>query len=338
MSDKSIITIKPLSFPWETSNPFLFCAYHADAYPRGNGEMGPIESLEGRNLGQDFTLKDGWRMYHGDKVPGFPSHPHRGFETITVVEKGLVDHADSFGAAGRYGNGDVQWMTAGKGLQHSEMFPLLNENEENPFELFQIWLNLPKVNKFVEPFFDMHWNEKIPKVGLKDENDKAILVKLVAGSLNGKNALAAAPDSWAALKENEVAIWLVNMEAGAKWKLPTVSDKVNRTIYFFHGESIELLDNEVFLDHSASFKSNNEVTIKNGSRDSRFLFLQGKPINENVVHYGPFVMNSNLEIQQAMEDYQRTRFGGWPWPRHDMVHDKLKGRFAKYADGKEEIP
>ena len=127
MTIESNIKIKPLGFPWETTNPFLFCAYHADAYPKGNGEMGPNESLAGRNIGQDFTIKDGWRMYHGEKVPGFPSHPHRGFETITVVEKGLVDHADSLGASGRYGNGDVQWMTAGKGLQHSEMFPLLKK-------------------------------------------------------------------------------------------------------------------------------------------------------------------------------------------------------------------
>lgn len=338
MNDNSNIKIKPLGFPWETKNPFLFCAYHADAYPKGNGEFGPATSLAGRNIGQDFTIKDGWRMYHGDKVPGFPSHPHRGFETITVVEKGLVDHADSLGAAGRYGNGDVQWMTAGKGLQHSEMFPLLKENEVNPFELFQIWLNLPKANKFVEPFFDMHWNEKIPIVDLKDDNGKAISVKLVAGSLKGKIALKAAPDSWAAIQENEVAIWVINMEAGATWTLPTASNESNRTIYFFHGESIELSGKKVYLDHSATFNGDLQMTIKNGKRDCRFLFLQGKPINENVVHYGPFVMNSNLEIQQAMEDYQRTRFGGWPWPRQDMVHDKSKGRFAKYADGKEETP
>lgn len=338
MTNESKIKIKPLGFPWETTNPFLFCAYHADAYPKGNGEMGPNEPLTGRDIGQDFTIKDGWRMYHGDKVPGFPSHPHRGFETITIVEKGLVDHADSLGASGRYGNGDVQWMTAGKGLQHSEMFPLLKENEENPFELFQIWLNLPKENKFVEPFFDMHWNEEIPQVKLKDENNKTISIKLVAGSLNGKKSLAAAPDSWAAKPENEVAIWVINMEAGATWTLPTVSNESNRTIYFFHGESIELSGHKVYLDHSAAFKGDHKMVLKNGERDCRFLLLQGKPINENVVHYGPFVMNSNLEIQQAMNDYQRTRFGGWPWPRHDMVHDKSRGRFAKYADGTEEIP
>ena len=144
MGNKSIIRIRDLGFQWKTNNPFLFCVHHKDAYPRGNGEMGPDASLAGRRIGNDFTVKDGWRMYHGRLIPGFPQHPHRGFETITIVLEGLVDHADSLGAAGRYGHGDIQWMTAGAGIQHCEMFPLVNQDRDNPLELFQIWLNLPK--------------------------------------------------------------------------------------------------------------------------------------------------------------------------------------------------
>jgi redox-sensitive bicupin YhaK (pirin superfamily) len=108
MKNDPIIRIKPLGFQWETNNPFLFCVHHKDAYPRGNDLMGPEASLVGRSIGYDFVLKDGWRMYHGTSIPGFPVHPHRGFETITIVLEGLVDHADSLGAAGRYGHGDVQ--------------------------------------------------------------------------------------------------------------------------------------------------------------------------------------------------------------------------------------
>ena len=169
MYNKLIIDIKPLGFVWDTIDPFLFCVHHLDNYPAGNEQLGPAASLEGRYLGQDFTVRDGWRMYHGERVPGFPEHPHRGFETVTVVLNGFVDHSDSHGAAGRYGNGDVQWMTAGSGLQHAEMFPLLNRDKPNPLELFQIWLNLPKARKFSKPYYNMLWGEDIPTNTDKDQ-------------------------------------------------------------------------------------------------------------------------------------------------------------------------
>ncbi|HXE76657.1 MAG TPA: pirin family protein, partial [Rhodanobacter sp.] len=98
MSASPIVQIKPLGFPWETIDPFLFCVYHDDAYPRANAQMGPAASLAGRDIGQDFSRKDGWSMYHGSTVPGFPPHPHRGFETVTIARKGLIDHSDSLGA------------------------------------------------------------------------------------------------------------------------------------------------------------------------------------------------------------------------------------------------
>ena len=135
---------RALGFQWETQDPFLFCVHHEDHYPKGNDVMGPDADLKGRRIGQDFLIKDGWRMYHGTKVPGFPGHPHRGFETITVVRKGLVDHSDSLGASGRYGNGDVQWLTAGNGIQHSEMFPLFDKINNNAIDFFQIWVQLDK--------------------------------------------------------------------------------------------------------------------------------------------------------------------------------------------------
>src|SRR3569833_2917046 len=149
--------IRPLGSPWQTVDPFLFCVYHQDAYPAGNDAMGPATSLAGRDIGQDFAGKDGWRMYHGDTVPGFPRHPHRGFETVTIVRQGLIDHSDSLGATARFGGGDVQWLTAGKGISHCEMFPLVNATEPNPAELFQIWLNLPARDKLVDPHFTMLW-------------------------------------------------------------------------------------------------------------------------------------------------------------------------------------
>ncbi|MEQ8364005.1 MAG: pirin family protein [Cyclobacteriaceae bacterium] len=334
---KSIISVKPLGFPWETSDPFLFCVHHADFYPKGNEHMGPDASLAGRNIGNDFTIKDGWRMYHGSKVPGFPAHPHRGFETVTIVTKGLVDHSDSLGAAGRFGNGDVQWMTAGKGVQHSEMFPLLSKENDNPLELFQIWLNLPKKNKLVEPHFAMLWNENIPQQESADKNGAKTSVKIIAGRLGNAIAPDPAPNSWANDKDNDVAIWIIKMEGNATFKLPKASVGINRTLYLYGGESIHIDGESISNYHSVVVRPDNELEIKNGVKPASILLLQGKPIDEPVAQYGPFVMNTQAEIQQAMQEYQQTEFGGWPWGSHDHVHPRERGRFAKHADGIEEV-
>ncbi len=332
-----ILRILPLGFPWQTQDPFLFCVHHMDAYPRGNENLGPAASLAGRTIGQDFTIKDGWRMYHGTKVPGFPSHPHRGFETVTIVQKGLIDHSDSLGAAARFGNGDVQWMTAGKGIQHSEMFPLLSQERDNPLELFQIWLNLPKKSKTVYPYFQMVWDENIPVVEAKDAYGKRTLVKMVAGKLNGENAVPPPPDSWAADEENKVAIWLITMEPDAIWTLPKSREGINRNLYFFEGKSITVGGREISAYKGIILDPLHEVPLKNGSSPGRLLLLQGKPIKESVVQHGPFVMNSEAEIRQTFLDYQKNQFGGWPWPSHETVHPKERGRFARYADGREEV-
>src|SRR6185369_9204812 len=179
MSDDIVVRAGPLGFPWITEDPFLFCVHHDDAYPAGNERLGPAASLVGRNIGQDFEGKDGWRMYHGDVVPGFPQHPHRGFETVTILRSGYVDHSDSLGATARFGPGDVQWLTAGEGIVHCEMFPLLETEGPNPCELFQIWLNLPAADKMVEPYFTMLWDHDIPRLVATDPAGRTTEVTVV---------------------------------------------------------------------------------------------------------------------------------------------------------------
>ena len=337
MYNKLITNIKPLGFTWETSDPFLFCVHHQDDYPKGNDHFGPATSLEGRNLGQDFTTKDGWRMYHGEKIPGFPAHPHRGFETVTIVLKGFVDHSDSHGAAGRYGNGDVQWMTAGSGLQHSEMFPLLKKDEGNPLELFQIWLNLPRKDKFAAPHFAMLWAEDIPVFSEKDKNGKLTEVTVIAGKIGNVAPPPPAPDSWASRNENEVGIWLIKIESGGKWTIPVASPEVSRSLYFYRGTELRIAGIDLPPYHSVDLLAGERVIIENGSEDAYILLLQAQPINEPVIQHGPFVMNSADEIRQAFHDYRTTQFGGWPWPSYDNVHGPDRGRFARYADGREEV-
>jgi redox-sensitive bicupin YhaK (pirin superfamily) len=226
-------------------------------------------------------------------------------------------------------------MTAGKGMQHSEMFPLLKKDEDNTFELFQIWLNLPSNKKFVEPAYKMLWNESIPKLLLKDKNKNNIKIDIVAGNIGDSKAPSPAPDSWAADPQNEVAIWQIVLDENASWEMPVAFLEVNRSLYFFEGETIKLNEKEIIPNHSIELDARQKVVLQNGNKKSRLLLLQGKPINEAVVQNGPFVMNNQAEIQQAFSDFHKTRFGGWPWSRNDVVHGKEKGRFARFENGDE---
>jgi redox-sensitive bicupin YhaK (pirin superfamily) len=344
MSEKAIDSaiaierVAPLAFPFVTRDPFLFCVHHDDHYPPGNAELGPLASLAGRNLGQDFVIKDGFRMYHGQVVPGFPSHPHRGFETVTLVRHGWVDHSDSMGAAGRYGAGDVQWMTAGGGVQHAEMFPLLDPEAPNRTELFQIWLNLPAKSKLVAPYFKMIWDGQVPKRDVVDENGKTTRVTIVAGTFDGTSPAAPPPDSWAAQAESDVAIWTIRMAPQATFTLPPARRGTNRTLYFFAGSGLRIGTREIPQNHLVDVSPDVPLTLHAQNEVVELLLLQGRPIGEPVVQHGPFVMNSRQEIIQTMEDYQRTEFGGWPWKRRDPVHGNEPRRFALHADGRKETP
>jgi len=344
----AIVAMIPLGFPWKTPDPFLFCVHHDDRYPAGNEHMGPAASLAGRNLGQDFEGKDGWRMYHGGRVPGFPQHPHRGFETVTVVRRGLLDHFDSLGAGARYGRGDVQWLTAGKGILHAEMFPLLDRGGPNPLELFQIWLNLPSAEKMVEPHFSMLWNHTIPRHVSRDRGGKTTELTIVAGVagqggggrhlLDGVKVPAPPPHSWAARPTSEVAIWTIKMEPGARFTLPAASAGVNRTLYFFRGNELLAGGRTIPAYHGLELRGDSPLSLVAGADEAELLLLQGRPIGEPVVQYGPFVMNTEAEIRQAFADYQQTRFGEWPWPSDEPVHPREQGRFARHVDGRTEQP
>jgi hypothetical protein len=321
-----------LGLHYPTFEPFLFCAHHLDLYPKGTAELGPEPSLlRGREIGMDFEPKDGFRMYHGDVVPGFPVHPHRGFETITIVRRGFVDHSDSLGAAGRYGEGDVQWLTAGVGVQHSEMFPLLRQDRANTCELFQIWLNLPRKSKLAKAHFTMFWSEDLPRLTLDDSN---VTVTVIAGDYENVKPLAPPPESWAADKENEVTVLLVKMKKNGVFKLPKARGPVNRAIYFFAGQGLKIDGQQVPASRGFEIDGATDLVLGATSDEVEVLVLQARPMGEPVVQHGPFVMNSREEIVQTIHDYQRTGFGGWPWPREDMIHGAALERFAKYPDGK----
>lgn len=331
----SILQTVPLgSPPWPTVDPFLFCVHHLDHYPAADGELAPAASLEGRALGQDFAGKDGWNMYHGQRVPGFPQHPHRGFETVTFVRRGLVDHADSMGAAARYGRGDVQWLTAGGGIVHAEMFPLFDTEGPNTTELFQIWVNLPRVDKMAEPHFTMLWDADIPKL----QPAQGVDVTVIAGSLDGHVPPAPPPRSWASRPESDVAIWHVVLGPGASWTMPGARDADTvRTLYVFDGEGVEVDGEPVPASTAVVVRAEAELALRSEG-GVEILLLQGRPIGEPVAQYGPFVLNDRAGIEQAFRDYQRTGFGGWPWPADDPVHGPEPVRFARHPDGRHDTP
>ena len=321
-----------LGFPWEGFDPFLFTVHHLDHYPAGNDVLGPAVSLHGRNIGSDFSYHDGWSMYHGATVPGFPQHPHRGFETVTVVRRGYVDHSDSLGATARYGEGDVQWLTTGSGIMHAEMFPLLDAEEDNPLELFQIWLNLPPESKMVDAYFGMLWSEAIPKLSPAP----GVSIEAIAGSLGDQRPPSPPPDSWASRGDTDFAIWLIRLAPGASWAFPAANAGTNRTLYCFIGDELTIDGTAVARDVGARLDPAAAPLLESKGGPVELLMLQGRPIGAPVFQMGPFVMNSAEELRQAVDDYRRTQFGGWPWSGPDPVHARTEGRFALHADGEVE--
>jgi quercetin 2,3-dioxygenase len=294
-----------------------------------------------RGNGSDFNPNAPYRMYHGDRIPGFPQHPHRGFETITATLDGIVDHTDSMGNAGRYGEGDLQWMTAGKGVVHGEMFPLINEDKGNDTRFFQIWLNLPKKSKMTEPAFVMHWGSETKKVKTKDGMTDIIIW---VGEHDGERTeMKSPPNSWAADKENDVGVVFYSLKPGAKCEIKPASGGkkgTKRFLYFVEGEQAKqfVSGTSIPKKHGAEIVGDKSALLENKSETETMdvLLLQGRPIGEPVSQHGPFVMNTREEIMQCFEDYQRTRFGGWPWDKDAMVFPKDKPRFA-LLNGKEEL-
>jgi redox-sensitive bicupin YhaK (pirin superfamily) len=328
-----VLELVQLGFPWPGIDPFIFTVHHVDAYPAGNDAQGPAVPLTGRRIGADFSYQDGWSMYHGDVVPGFPQHPHRGFETVTVVRRGYVDHSDSLGATARYGGGDVQWLTTGSGIMHAEMFPLIRSDAANPLELFQIWLNLPPESKMVDAHFSILWSEDIPTI----RPAPGVTVDVMAGAIGDATPPPPPPNSWGARPDAELGIWLIRLEPGATWHLPTGSADLNRMLHVFDGPQLTVAGTTLARDVGARLRADIPVPVANSADvPVEALVLQGRPIGAPVFQMGPFVMNTPEELQQAYDDYRRTQFGGWPWSSPSPVHARTDGRFAVHADGRVE--
>jgi len=215
------------------------------------------------------------------------------------------------------------------------MFPLLDAGGPNPLDLFQIWLNLPAQHKLAAPYFTMFWDQDIPR-----RRYPGVEVTVIAGALEDSAALTPPPHSWAARADADVAIWSIAMEPGATWVVPPARDaRSNRALHVFAGKGLKAGDRIVNDPSMIRVQPDQPVPLEAVNGPVEILLLQGRPIGEPVAQYGPFVMNSQAEIHQAIADYRRTLFGGWPWPENAPVHDRDAGRFAKHADGRvEKVP
>lgn len=234
------------------------------------------------------------REYH---PRGVGEHPHRGFETVTVAYQGEVSHSDSYGGGGTIGTGDVQWMTAGSGLMHQEFHSEKFSKEGGMFEMVQLWVNLPAKDKMTTPKYQAITSAEIPVVEFADNAGYA---RLIAGNLNNVNG--------AASTFTPVNMWDVRLNAG-KSNLVAVPES--------HNLIVLVLDGEVKINGSDVAKTGELATFVRGgsdvelaaNKDSKILILTGEPIDEPIVGYGPFVMNSEAEIVQAIRDVQAGKFG-----------------------------
>jgi redox-sensitive bicupin YhaK (pirin superfamily) len=235
----------------------------------------------------------------GDYIGGFPNHPHRGFETVTYMIAGRMRHRDSAGHEGLLQNGGVQWMTAGRGLIHSE----LPEQEEGLMEGFQLWLNLPAKDKMREPWYRDIQSEEIPEY----TTTAGVHVRVIAGASHGIEG--------AVRREDTEPLYLdITVPPGAEFAQP-LPDDYNALVYVFR-ESLWIAGSEVPTRRMAILANDpgsDGVVLRAGATNhspARALLIAGKPLREPIAQYGPFVMNTQEEVKQAVHDFQNGKFGG----------------------------
>lgn len=234
----------------------------------------------------------------GDYIAGFPNHPHRGFETITYMIAGRMRHKDSGGHEGLLQNGGVQWMTAGRGLTHSEM----PEQEEGVMEGFQLWLNLPAKNKLCAPGYRDIQSENIPEVTTKS----GVLVRVIAGNTHGTDGAMLREDT-----EPQFFDLHFPERTGAIFEQALPTD-YNAFVYVYRG-SLDVMQGDVTTAvpcKRMAILSNEGDGIKlRANENSRAILIAGKPLNEPIAQHGPFVMNTREELMQAMDDFRAGLMG-----------------------------
>ena len=330
---KTVAKIVDINIHWSADDPFTFISHHHDQYPKGNAQMAPpLELIRGRNLGRDYQERFGFRMYHGRVVPGFPMHAHWGYETVTIAEKGFVDHFDTESNYGRFGNGDMQWTLASSRYEHCEMYPLLNLENDNPVHITQIAINLPLERKNKENRISNVWSENIPV--LDNESSR---VTLYCGEYEGQSIYSPNEGSYAAA-ENSVRIMKVELQPGAVFKLEKTAEDVNRNIFFVSGESADMDGTKVKPNLRFKMRPSTDTLITNGEEPAEFWILEGKPIGEKQARFGPVILKDLKEVREGMDEIRIKEFQEWPWKIMDVTNPLEMGRELHRKDGTVETP
>ncbi len=260
-------------------SPFLMLDY-------GNGDFGPTEDRRG--VGE---------------------HPHRGFETVTIVYEGAVEHRDSGGGGGAIGRGDVQWMTAASGVVHEEFHGRDFAHSGGKFEVAQLWVNLPAKDKMTKPRYQEILDKDIPKVSLPQASgsgESAGTVRVIAGEYDDQGTVRRGP----AQTFSRMNVWDVRLKPGGTATF-TVEDGDTVILPIFGG-TVRVNDTETVQAAEAALFEQSGTTFhveNTGTDEVKVLFLSGEPLNEPIAGYGPFVMNTQEEILQAMKDYQSGKMG-----------------------------
>ena len=228
---------------------------------------------------------------------GVGQHPHRGFETVTVVYSGELEHRDTSGAGGLIGEGDVQWMTAGAGIVHEEFHSQQFTEQGGLLKMVQLWVNLPASAKDTPAAYQTLLNKDIPRVSLEDGGGA---LRVIAGEyLEHKGP---------ANTFTPINVWDLKLEPGARVNLPV--PKGHTTLVAVLNGSVQINDTDVLREAElANLDREGQEIVLESNNDARLLVLSGEPIDEPVVGYGPFVMNTEGEIKQAMLDFQSGKFG-----------------------------
>lgn len=287
MATKTIEKILPPPAPHMVGDGFRVHNFFPSGYNISNQRMSPFFMMD-YNSKIDFSPRETPR--------GVGVHPHRGFETVTIAYHGKIAHNDSTGNSGVIGEGDVQWMTAASGILHKEYHEEAFSKKGGPFQMIQLWVNLPAKDKMSTPKYQAITNEELGKYQLPHEGG---VVEVIAGEFKGVKG--------AASTFTPIEMYNARLKKGVSvaFDLPST---FNTGILVVEGE-IKVNGEKAGADNFILFKNEGEIISIQADEDSVAFVISGEPINEPIAAYGPFLMNTHEELEQALQDFNQGKFG-----------------------------